>query len=89
LAVDFDHNYDVEKNYFRPSVLSRIWYLGPCDDLLQSPPARTAVDHVVDVERERHDDDNDNDNDEDDTLPPVTTRGPQTGNRADIFFPSS
>jgi hypothetical protein len=42
--------------------------------LLQSPPAalrqgipRTAVDHVVDV----------------DVLAPVTSRGPQTGNRAD------
>jgi hypothetical protein len=91
LAVDFDHNYDVEKNYFRPSVLSRIWYLGPCDDLLQSPPARTAVDHVVNVERERgHDDDNDNDDDdEDDALPPVTNRDPQTGNRTDSVFPSS
>jgi hypothetical protein len=89
LAVDFDHNYDVEKIYFRPGVQSRIWYLGPCDDL---PPARTAVDHVVDVERERgHDDndDDDNDDDEDDALPPVTTRGPQTGTRADSFFPSS
>jgi hypothetical protein len=34
LAVDFDHNFDDEKeNFSRPGVLSRICYLGPCDDL--------------------------------------------------------
>jgi hypothetical protein len=32
LAVDFDHNYNVEKKKIRPGVLSRIWYLGLCDD---------------------------------------------------------
>jgi hypothetical protein len=32
LAVDFDHNFDDEKeNFFRPGVLSRIFYLGPCE----------------------------------------------------------
>jgi hypothetical protein len=42
--------------------------------LITNPPiARTAVDHVVDV----------------DVLAPVTTRGPQTGNRADGSRPWS
>jgi hypothetical protein len=50
LAVDFDHNFDGEK-IFRPGVLSRVWYLGPCDDLLRG---------------DDDDDDDDDDNADDD-----------------------
>jgi hypothetical protein len=32
LAIDFNHNFDDKKeNFFRPGVLSRICYLGPCE----------------------------------------------------------
>jgi hypothetical protein len=76
-AVDLDHNFDNEKKtFFRHGVLSRVCYLGPCndnadeDDVLPCFPAprgpqtgnRAAVDPVVDVERERgHDNDDDDD----------------------------
>jgi hypothetical protein len=33
LGVDFDHTSVGEKKLFRPGVLSRVWCLGPCDDL--------------------------------------------------------
>jgi hypothetical protein len=33
LAVDFEHNFDAEKKIDLAGVLSRIWYLGPWNDL--------------------------------------------------------
>jgi hypothetical protein len=48
LAVDFDHNFDGEKiKLFRPGVLSRVWYLGPCDDLSMSMSMQMSMQGAV------------------------------------------